>query len=500
MNSRIKILNTMILMAVTMCVTIYSLTAQKDQKLPAIDYVDEYAVVDPSLDNKAEESIKERVKTMVQQYAYSSNFGEYTGEFSSEKYEMFSKLFTNNARLTNYILKKPIQEETFKYTGFIYDNIRPKSIDQKFRNGELLSIEKDASGNYRCTVVISLDVNSIFDDKTKKLTSSPKARRVNLKGLAILEPGNIEGGSFVEMGGGGPPPPDSKITLNVGALYGVGTLSGGTNEQKGFSDVKPTSNSLGLYADISKSVGAPGKWFIWAGLGYQSISINTDLTGKYEDNLAGTSRPTDVIERTVFTTSNTTTPFITGNKTSNVFISAINSGEENISGAALLSGALGIGFQKKIGTKNMLMIKVGLVPTYFSGVSKGNRSLNFEGYELPQFSRFPDIKELTDNKVRNDYNYNSNNAPGVERVITADNNFSLSALIAPSLQIPIGFNWGLDLGLAYSLGINNLFKHTPSDNNFLGRPDESKSIIQDFLPTSKHNQLQVRAGVFLNLN
>ena len=101
------------------------------------------------------------------------------------------------------------------------------------------------------------------------------------------------------------------------------------------------------------------------------------------------------------------------------------------------------------------------------------------------------------------YNFSSNgqNTPGQENVITAENNFSLSALIAPSLQIPIGFNWGLDIGLAYSLGINNLFKHTPSDNNFLGRgTNESRSIIQDFLPSSKHNQLQVRAGVFLNLN
>ena len=496
MNSRIKILNTMILMAVTMCVTIYSLTAQKDQKLPAIDYVDEYAVVDPSLDNKAEESIKERVKTMVQQYAYSSNFGEYTGEFSSEKYEMFSKLFTNNARLTNYILKKPIQEETFKYTGFIYDNIRPKSIDQKFRNGELLSIEKDASGNYRCTVVISLDVNSIFDDKTKKLTSSPKARRVNLKGLAILEPGNIEGGSFVEMGGGGPPPPDSKITLNVGALYGVGTLSGGT--YRGFNGVKPTSNALGFYTDISKSLGTSGKWHLWAGVGYQTISFKTDITGKYTVNAGDVSNFSDLIENNTFDGMK----FPGKTIPSDVYISGINTGEESISGANLLSGAFGLGYHTKMGLKNKLMLKFGVMPTYLINVSKGSRVIDFEGYELPKNSNFPNIEELDRNRVGELYNFSSNgqNTPGQENVITADNNFSLSALIAPSLQIPIGFNWGLDLGLAYSFGINNLFKHTPSDNNFLGRPDESKSIIQDFLPTSKHNQLQVRAGVFLNLN
>lgn len=494
MKSNIKSWQKGIVMSLAM-VSLFNLTAQKDQKLPAIDYVDEYAVVDPSLDNKTVESIKERINTMVQQYAYSSSFGEYTGEFSSEKYEMFSTLFTNNARLTNYILKKPIQEETFKYIGFIYDNIRPKSIDQKFRSGELLSIEKDASGNYRCAVVLSLDVNSTFDDKTKKLTSSPKARRVNLKGLAILELGNIDGGSFVEMGGGGPPPPDSKITLNVGALYGVGTLSGGTNEQKGFSDVKPTSNSLGLYADISKSVGAPGKWHIWAGLGYQSISINTDLKGKYSAT-TGISSKEEKIERHFFSINK----FDSMDVNADVEITKVNSGKEVISGATLISGAIGVGYQMKVGLKNSLMVKIGLLPTYLTGVAKGSRQMSFEGFKRPSgFSNFPGKDELT---TVPGYFFTPENQPSIGRseVITADNNFSLSALIAPSLQIPIGFNWGLDLGLAYSLGINNLFKHTPSDNNFLGRPDESKSIIQDFLPTSKHNQLQVRAGVFLNLN
>jgi hypothetical protein len=471
--------------------------AQEKSSLPTIDFVVDFAIVDPNIDEATAQKIKEQVKIMMQRYAYSSSFGEYTGEFSPEKYEMFSKLFTTNARLTNYIIKKPIQQETFKYTGFIYDNIRPKSIEQKFRSGELLSIEKDASGNFRCTVVFALDVNSIYDDKTKKLSSSPKARRVALKGLAILEPAAIERGSFIMLTGDKDDVTDSKTTINLGGLYSIGSLSGGTN--RGFNGVKPTSNALGLYVDLSKSVGASGKWHIWAGVGYQSISFTTDITEKYTVNAGDVSNFSDQIEKYSFNGSTfpqSTTP-------SDVYISGINFGEESISGANLLNGAFGLGYQTKMGLKNKLMLKFGVIPTYLMNVSKGSRVIDFKGYELPKNSNFPNKEELDRNGVGELYNFSSNgqNTPGQENVITAENNFSLSALIAPSIQIPIGFNWGLDIGLAYSLGINNLFKHTPSDNNFLGRgTNESKSIIQDFLPSSKHNQLQVRAGVFLNLN
>jgi hypothetical protein len=298
MKSNIISLKKLILVSFIILVSLHSITAQKDQKLPAIDFVYDYAILDPSIDAESEIVIKERIKTMVQQYAYSSSFGEYTGEFSSEKYGMFSKLFTNNARLTNYILKKPVQEETFKYIGFVWDNIQPKSIEQKFRNGELLSIEKDASGNYRCMVVISIEVNSVFDDKTKKLSSSPKSRRVDLKGLAILEPGHIDRGSFIELTGDIDDDRNSKIALNIGALYSLGSISGGSG--RGFDDVKPSSNALGLYADISKSVGASGKWHVWAGVGYQSMNISTDITGKYIVKAGDVSNFSDLIENNTF--------------------------------------------------------------------------------------------------------------------------------------------------------------------------------------------------------
>lgn len=476
--------------------TVSTAFAQEKSSLPKIDFTVDFPKVAENIDEDTAQKIKEQVKLMMQRYAYSSSFGEYTGEYSSEKYEMFSNLFTSNARLTNYIYKKPIQQEVFKYTAFIFDNIRPKSLDQKFRTGDLLSIEKDASGNFRCSISLSMDVNSIYDDKTKKLSSSSKARRVNLKALAILEPGNIEGGTFVEMIGEGDDPNESKITLTTGLSYGIGSLSGGTN--RGFNGVKPASNALGLYVDLNKSVGASGKWHIWAGVGYQSISFTTDITGKYTVNAGDVSNFSDQIEKYSFNGSTfplSTTP-------SDVYISGINSGEESISGANLLNGAFGLGYQTKMGLKNKLVLKFGVIPTYLMNVSKGSRVIDFKGYELPKYSNFPNKEELDQNGVGELYNFSSNgqNTPGQENVIIADNNFSLSALIAPSFQIPIGFNWGLDIGLAYSLGINNLFKHTPSDNNFLGRPDESRSIIQDFLPSSKHNQLQVRAGVFLNLN
>lgn len=473
------------------------LSAQEKKTLPAIDFVYEYAVVDPSIDSETDQKIKERVKTMVQQYAYSSDFGEYTGEFSSEKYEMFSNLFTNNARVTNYILKKPGLLETYQYTGFIWDNIRPKSLDQKFKNGELLSIEKDASGNYRCNVILFIDVNSLYDEKTKVVGVKSAARRIELKGLVIMESGNIDAAKFVEMKGKGGDTKESNILLSAGALYGLGALSGGSN--RGFNNVKPSTNSIGLYADVSKGMGASGKWQIWAGLGYQSLNIKTDITGKYNGNVNDVSNFVDNIIRNAY---NGTT-FPGGPASSDVFITGINSGEENISGATLLTGAIGIGYQMKAGLKNKLMIKAGLVPTFLTGVSKGNRNIDFLGYELPQFSNFPDIKELEDNGVVQEYSFSAsgNNIPGQEKLITAENNFSLSVLLAPSLQIPIGFRWGLDIGVAYSLGLNNLFKHTPADNNFLGRESkESQSIIQDYLPSSKHNQFQARVGIFLTLN
>lgn len=463
--------------------------AQEKSSLPTIDFVVDFAYVDTNIDEGTAQKIKEQVKVMMQRYAYSSSFGEYTGEYSSEKYEMFSKLFTNNARLTNYILKKPIQQETFKYIGFIYDNIRPKSLDQKFRTGELLSIEKDASGNFRCSIFLSMDVSSIYDDKTKKLSSSPKSRRVDLKALAILEPGHFEGGTFVEMiGEGCINCSESKIMLTTGISYGIGSLSGGSNS-RGFSDVKPTTSAIGLYADLSKSIGSSGKWHLWLGLGYQSLNVTTDITGKFDGRVS----LVDTIIRTAFVNDN----FPKGSTTSQVTINSLTSGEEKISGATLLSGVIGVGYQMKVGLKNKLMIRMGLAPTYLSGVSKGNRNIEFDGYELPLASNFPTKEELDDNLVGDAYNF-KNGVP--QNLVTADNNFSLTAIIAPSIQIPIGFSWGLDLGMSYTFGINNLFKHVPTAYDFLAKENGTTSIIQDFLPSSKHNQLQVRAGVFLNLN
>lgn len=465
--------------------------AQEKSSLPKIDFTVDFPKVDENIDEDTAQEIKEQVKLMMERYAYSSSFGEYTGEFSPEKYEMFSKLFTSNARLTNYIVKKPIQQETFKYTGFIYNNIRPKSLDQKFRTGDLLSIEKDASGNFRCSISLSMDVNSIYDDKTKKLSSSSKARRVNLKALAIFEPGNIEGGTFVEMIGEGRDPGESKIMLTTGLSYGIGSLSGGSSA-RGFTNVRPTSSAIGLFADLSKSIGSSGKWHMWLGLGYQSLNVTTDITGKFDGRVS----LVDTINRTVFVNNNNNN-FPEGYDTSQVTIKSLTSGEEKISGATLLTGVIGVGYQMKVGTKNKLMIRMGLAPTYLSGVSKGNRNIEFDGYELPFSPNFPTKEELDDNLVGDAYNF-KNGVP--QNLVTADNNFSLSAIIAPSIQIPIGFSWGLDLGMSYTFGINNLFKHVPTSYDFLAKENGTRSIIQDFIPSSKHNQLQARIGVFLNLN
>jgi hypothetical protein len=156
----------------------------------------------------------------------------------------------------------------------------------------------------------------------------------------------------------------------------------------------------------------------------------------------------------------------------------------------------------KFGLENKLMFKCGLMPSYLTNVTKGSRVIDFKGYELPKNSNFPDKDELDKNNVGELYNFSSTgvNTPGQEKVITAENNFSLSVLLAPSFQMPIGFKWGLDFGLAYSLGISDMFKHIPASDNFLGRgQDESRSIIQDYLPSSSHSQLQIRAGIFYNL-
>jgi hypothetical protein len=493
MKNRISIKNRIFGVSLLITGFFFSIDVLPAQEIPKVPILTEFASIDPGIqqDKDKEEIIKSVVESLVNKYAYCADFGDEKGEFSIEKYSMFSKLFHNNAIITNYLLRKPENLETYKFTEFVYDYIKPGSLDYKFKEAELQSIKINSSGNYEALIILYKDVYSIYDQKTQEITVVSKPKSVKLYGLIILDKGFEDQALFHEMKGESKSNDASSVYFSASGIYGIGNLSNSSGG--GFENLKPSTKAYGLSAEILKSISSSEKLFLWIDISYQTLDILTDYSGKYGGSV-DQSNESDFISSTIY--KNNT--FSDSKEKSNVFITNINSGKEKIIGANLLAGMVGVGYYFSIGLKNQIIVKLGIQPTYLSNVSNGNRISTFEGYELPDKKYFPDFDEIKNNGIGDDYNYvvDKEISPGNVAPITAENNFSLSLIVAPSFQMPMGFNWGLDLGFAYSYGINNLFKQTNNTEAFLSRTDETKSIIQDFLTDSKHNQIQGKIGIY----
>jgi len=472
---------------------------------PKVNIISNYVKVSDNISLEEKNKLVEVLTLKVKQLTWSSDFAAYDGSFSNEKYEMFYSLFTNDATVVNLLIPKTKESvEVNKYMSFIWDKIKPKSIEQKYIQANLLEISRNVSGDIVATISFDVQINSQYEQKKETLKYSLKPNTFALKGVMIIESGKEDDCKFYELrrsDGGGQGKTDKLSFVNMGLTYGIGRLSGGSGG--GFENVNPVTNTIGAYLEFDKSIGSRQKWYLWSGLEYQSLNVKTDFSNKYK-GYDGVANFKDVINYEYYDKNNH--KFNTSNTTSNVTIDSLsNNSIEKIRMASIISGVLGIGRQMDLGSRgiNKFIINIGVSPVYLFNVSKGHRTVFFDGYELPDNNNFPSYEEINEKKLGGQYRLDlidNNNAPGNEKVIIAENNFSLSVVVAPSVRIHMGYSWGVDVGFVYSHGLGNLFNQIKSDKSFLSRGNaEENSIIQDFLPSSSHTQLQIKAGIYLKL-
>jgi len=464
------------------------LTGQEQLKVPKASVTMDFIPFPKEIKNEQQQKIKDILRDLINKYAFSSDFANDRGGFSKEKHLMFSGLFTNDAKLTNYLLKKPVEIETYNYTTFIWDHFEKtnKSIDQKFIGATVESVEINPSGNYLCKVVIEIDNHMRYDEKTSKTLILPKSERIVLFGILIIEPSEEKSGKFIQLRVKEREVQAASFQLNPGLTYGLGRLSGGS--ANGFENVKPSTAASGIHLDLSRGIGKNEKLHLWLGVGWQYANITTDFSGKYSGDISTLADPNGTISKHYFQSNG----IVEGPEAAIIRVDSIVSGIEKIKGVSLISGVVGIGYNLAISAKNTLSINLGIMPVYMTGVAIGSREVSYSGFNLPDKKNFPDVDELQSENVLNDFTVTDQQLDIVDK-ITANSNFSLSAIIAPSIRIPVGFKWGIQAGASYSIGLNDLFSH-----NSLNR-DLKNSIVQDYLPTSKHGQFQVRAGVYLQL-
>lgn len=453
----------------------------------------DYVEMDPNIDPEVGQELINTAELLLNQYNMSGKFtNPGSGSIDEELVSKFRTLFTNNATHFNDIQNIKENIPVNDYTNRVYDYLSMDLVGMEYDlTGELVSISQNASGNY----IIKLN---FYKSNKIQLSNDYKVLPYNATGIPYTLNAIIEASEY--------DPTDAKFTsingevasalrssysiLTIGANYGVlGNLSPST--ANGFVDVIPTTSNYGVDISYLKSIGESQKWFISGGLRANFLNIETDFTGKYVSQTEDNFIPSNV-DVTYYEDNLVKSEVVDGI----LKVDSIESGQETIDNANLISLRLGLARKIDLG-ENRLMLNIGLVANRLVNVTTGSRSLNYLGRSTPINPLFPNVSELTANGVIDEY---SSNEVADQSPIVADPNFSIGVVFSPTYQMRLNYKYGLEFGLDYHYGITNLFKFDQSAEVPLLGANAANSILQDYLPNSKFNNLNLKAGFYILFN
>jgi hypothetical protein len=447
----------------------------------------------------------EAIETHLSKLIFSMDFSDEKGQWSDEKYILYSTLFNNDAMVDNLLRSPAILQRFYEYTNFAYEYIRPGSLAIKFNFADITSLKRNKSGDVEADLEISLDLFTSVNKKGE-LIQSVKGRTYKLTCKLILESDPTKIPQIIKLGG-------TTLGRSEEVKLGYLSLQGGVDigqlnamQEFGFKDLQPRLQSYGGEIQYSRGLNKKNSLLAWTRLGISLLNVSADLEGKY------TASPSGSLGNVRQSLNNVTVIDSKGvpaeqQRNYVLFLESLEAqSQENIRNILLYNGLLGIQYLKEVNTKVDILLGLGMLFTFNAGGNDGKRDVRYSGYFLPENpgsplmadSRFFSEKELRELGLLDEYYRSSAESIVTDRVQTGSQ-WSYGLLLQPTLRWKIGFRWGVDLSLQYFYGLENTFSYESGQPKpFLGRGAEGEriSILDDYATDSRAQWLGGRLGVY----
>jgi hypothetical protein len=469
--------------------------AQNDN-IPRVNLFAEYAEL-MGIDTAEKRIYTDIAKDKLSKLVYASTFGKSSGAWDLERYVMFSRLFTNDALITNFLQLKPSAMPAYNFLSMVDERVNPKAINFRHKTAVMRQMRKNASGDIEVTIQLDWELFSYFD-KNGQLVESVQGRPTTLNAQLIIDPKDPTNAVFLRMTGETVSSLSNRLeSLSVTVGYQSGSLQ--PLNSFGFQGVNPAIQGFGLQIHYTQNLGAGQKWFLWGGLQTSVITTKTDFTGKVGPVsslapiiLESSIERTGIMNNGAFNTTNV-----------NGILFATSEGkksEEILSNSIVLQGILGVQRRWSINNKLDVYAGLGLCPQYLFANNNGRLSL--EGYKLPAapggqsvVTNFPGFSEISTQGIDSYYRLTEDENL-VER-IGHQGNFSLNALLQASLRRTLGFGWGIEFAAQYQLGLGNMYFYSGGpEQNFPGKIDKRKTLLEDYASNSRYQGWGLRIGLF----